>query len=460
MYHIGYIRKFDIYNVAFNIKARSEITQSHLEAAVTMLVKYHPVLRMSIQEKETDDIFSKYYFNELQCSIIDLVKYHDYSDVGNWKIILTEIESILENSGIRPMWRLLLFHKHSVKTTPVLYEFLLMFDHCIIDGIFVKLLISDFIEFLDLAQRGKLQTFDELIPSFHKNLEALLPAVPAERELDGSTVKYWVQNADDKINALEAYEKVFKQETETLEGEHIATNMQNIILDEDKTKTFFTHCKTHKATVTGAYLVASVLSFVQLLKPSLPSHVKEMVVPVIVTVDLRRYARRQTTDKLTTYIHPGCATLYMPLVFHVPLDDRLYNTEYCWRMAAEITNEISTAVQEENPLRMMRHIIKREIYGESSPEKSPFVLTFSNIFSVDDVVKPEQRHLFELTEYKTVTLVDIGDMPIFTVIVMTKHSKLHIESHACARYTSDSTQSEYMRNIATMTSRFSSNIVS
>ncbi|XP_062581199.1 uncharacterized protein LOC134243008 isoform X1 [Saccostrea cucullata] len=451
MYHVFYTRGVDIYAQMATLLCKRPVELEEVSEAMVCLLKRHPMLRMTI--KETGEEYPDFKFVEMDPVKLDIqISYN------------CDKEELLHEESCRsfavkdgPLWRLTIVNNEkeqrkadTVKSSEHNFEFsfVFCFHHSLADGIYLRTLFADFIEFLDMVQKHSIDSRFvkeiEMLPA----IESLLPLLNPNRRLISSECSS--EDSVKNIDALRAYEVHFNHEIEQLRNRQQSTKSIRSNLPSSKSKTFLHQCKQNHVTVTGACIAASCIAFCQLIKASIPNDVKVLNIPVEIMVNMRRY----TQNKNMYLAYPGVAAVHLPLTVKLPLGGNLQ--EHFWYLAKQCTDDINNMLISGYPLEYMSTEVAQEINKEPQTGKSPYVLCITNMYSVDGIVKPNQRPRFQLKEFPAMTQIGIDEMPIFYVGILSMAQELHLDIGHCQRYTSQSTAAKFSWNVVSMLQKFSS----
>lgn len=446
MYHVFYTRGVDIYAQMATLMCKKPVTLEEVSEAMVCLLKRHPMLRMTI--KETEEEYPDFKFVEMNPVKLDIriSRNHDKETLLHEE----SCKSFAVKDG--PLWRLTIVDnkaEYPANSSRHDYEFsfVFCFHHSLADGIYLRTLFSDFIEFLDMVQRDTINSSSvkeiEMLPA----IESLLPLLSPSRRVISSECSS--EDSSKVIDALYAYEAHFYSEIQKLKNRHQSTKSIRSHLQPTKSKNFLFQCKQNHVTVTGACIAASCISFGQLIKASISSDIKVLNIPVEIMVNMRRYTQHNSMYQA----YPGVAAVHLPLTVKLPLSENLQ--EHFWYLAKQCTDDINNMLISGYPLEYMSTEVVHEINSKPQTGKSPYVLCITNMSSVDGIVKPKQRSRFHLKEFPAMTQIGIDDMPIFYVGILSMAQELHLDIGHCQRYTSQSTAAKFSWNIVSMLQNFS-----
>lgn len=446
MYHVYYIRGVDIYAQMATLMCEKFVTKAEVTEAMVCLLKRHPMLRMTI--KETDKEYAEFKFVEMNPVKLDI----QVSSSCDKETLLHDesCKSFAVKDG--PLWRLTIVRNTNgepigPRANGHEFSFVFCFHHSLADGIYLRTLFADFIEFLDMVQRETIDASSvkeiEILPA----IEYLLPLLNPNRRVvsldcnSGDPSKF--------IDALPAYEAHFYDEIEQLRNQKQSTKSIRSHLQSTKSKKFLLQCKQNSVTVTGACIAASCIAFGQLIKSSIADDVKVLMIPVEIMVNMRRYTQQNSLYQA----YPGVAAVHLPLTVKLPLVEN--PQEHFWYLAKQCTDDINNKIISGYPLEYMSTEVAQEIHSTPNTGKSPYVLCITNMSTVDGIVKPNQRARFQLKEFPAMTQIGIDDMPIFYVGILSMAQELHLDIGHCQRYTSQSTAAKFSWNVMSMLQNYS-----
>lgn len=446
MYHVYYTRGVDIYAQMATLLCESPVRKEEVSEAMVCLLKRHPMLRMTI--KETGEEYPDFKFVEMNPVKLDI----QVSPSADKEALLHEESCKSFSLKEGPLWRLtIVADKASAGARrglmPHEFSFVFCFHHSLADGIYLRTLFADFIEYLDMVQRKTINSSSvkeiELLPA----IEFLLPLLNPNRRL----VSLDCNNEDSSkaIDALQAYEAHFSEEITQLRNQQQSTKSIRSHLQSNNSRTFLLQCKQNSVTVTGACIAASCIAFGQLIRSSISSDVRVLLIPVEIMVNMRRYTQKDSMYQA----YPGVAAVHLPLTVKLPLLENLQ--EHFWYLAKQCTDDINNMLISGYPLEYMSTEVAQEINSLPQTGKSPYVLCITNMSTVDGIVKPKQRSRFQLKEFPAMTQIGIDDMPIFYVGILTMAQELHLDIGHCQRYTSQTTAAKFSWNVFSTLLNFS-----
>lgn len=358
-----------------------------------------------------------------------------------------------------PLWRMVLVDKDdasvradrgdaNLKHTLV---FAFSCHHSIADGIYLIQIFRDFIELLYLVYNGDFDILSSMNKSeIHPHIENMLPVTFTTDRIDNRGRKQNLTSLQEKeanirttssidsVKALDAYEDGFLSEINRLSNNIECTGTVRFRFSEGHSRGFLLASKAHHVTVTSSCIAAACMSLTRLLEASIPSEVSHLVIPVLVMVDLRRYVTHETK------IYTGCAAIHVPLNVSIPLRcARNRSSKALWEISQQCTQKISNIISSGKPIEVMKEMAEREINGDVPTGKLPYVICFSNLYKLGDMVKPEVNKNFILTSFPGLTRIAVDDMPIFYITVFTLNSELDVHILYCEGYTSPRTAAKY-----------------
>ncbi|KAK3084268.1 hypothetical protein FSP39_010843 [Pinctada imbricata] len=439
----------DIYNEYFEFKTNKELTDEDLNVGLSLWIKRHSWLRASIKDGGGDDVLQRYLLFEGQVVTTDVLSKVQCSEEKLGEVARDHFKLIMDSIERAPLWRLVQIQPYNKIgviegnnhkwNTDFTHRWLFVNHHIVSDGIYIMMLIQDLLFYLEHAQERSLSLEDiEELP-FPPAIEDLLPRLEESKLL----LPPLSTQIKSELYALEAYESKFSTEIRSLANSPEVTLHKEMKLDCDQTKLFHQLCKLNSTTITGLSLAVVVYAFANLLKDNLSSDITNVVIPVIYTVDLRRYISDETYSKF----FPGCASLHMSLHIRVNIQNANVSMADIMDTATMISSEISRAVKSKEPIKLFRNIVDDDLRSSHSKTKDPFVIYFANAMNMDNIVTSNRYRSFKLHKFKVLTHVGVEDMPVFSIIVWTRESQFTLESLAAANYTSVTTHSLFSHHI-------------
>ncbi|KAK3084943.1 hypothetical protein FSP39_021768 [Pinctada imbricata] len=449
MYHNLHLKGSDIYDEYFEFKTSKNLTNEDLNLGLSLWIKRHPWLRISMKDRGGGDILNRFHLFEVPEVTTEVLSNVQCSEEELSEVARDHFKLIMDNTERIPLWRLVQIQPYNQVSdndcnthewnTDFTYRWLFVHHHIVSDGIYIIMLIQDLLFYLEHAQERSLSLEDiEELP-FPPAIEDLLPHA-GESKL--SLPPLSPQN-ESELYALEAYEAMFSSEIRSLANSPEVTLHKEMNLGCDQTKLFHQLCRDNGTTITGLSLAVTAYAFSNLLKDSLSSEISTVVVPAIYTIDLRRYILDETYSKL----FPGCASLHMSLYIRINMKNGTNNMSDILSTAAKISGDIARVVKDKEPVKLFRDIVHHDLYLNNSKTKDPFVIYFTNAMNMDNNVTPNRNCNLKLHEFKVLTHVGIQCMPVFAIIVWTRESKFTLESLSAANYTSVTTHSLLSQHI-------------
>lgn len=440
MYHKFHKRGMDIYAQIIHLKMLHPTNKQQTREALKCLVKRHPLLRMTIKEVNSGSSQS-FKFEEMDPFVLNLKEM--YSDDLE-KVLEDELNNPL-NCDEGPLWRFTVIHsnnseKQLLGTLKHNLTFMFKCHHSVADGIYLHILYSDFIEYLDLIQRGyqikhKIKELT-VLPA----IEDLIPFMYAPKTRDQilATTNVSGQIQDNSVDALSAYNNQFSNEINDLSTNETSTKVVRMNVDNNATTRFLLSCKQHKVSVTGACIAATCTSMLDLVRNSLSERVDFINIPVEIMVNLRRY----TTDKSLFDTYPGVAAIHIPLNVKMALNQNYQDEKLFWTLSKQISRNIENLISSGKPLEVMAEE-SISCDDQTNTGKSPFVICFTNLSSVDKVLKDSLKDRFKIERFPGITKVTVDDMPIFFIGAFTLNKMFNICVEYCTSYTSDNTAAQF-----------------
>ncbi|KAJ8320885.1 hypothetical protein KUTeg_002472 [Tegillarca granosa] len=440
MYHKYHKRGIDIYAQIIHLRMLHPINLQQTREALECLVKRHPLLRMTIKELKSGSS-QNFKFEEMDPFILDLREI--YADDLE-KVLAYELNNPL-NCNDGPLWRFTVIYSNNSGRKflgKLNHNFTFMFKchHSLADGIYLHQLYSDFIEYVDLIQRGYQikQQIKELtvLPA----IENLIPFMYAPKARDQilATRNTLGQRKDNLKDALSAYNNRFSGEISNFSKKEISTKVVRMSINMNATARFLLSCKYHKVSVSGACIAAACTSMLDLVRSSLSEKVDCISIPVEIMVDLRRYM----IDKTLFDSYPGVAAIHIPLDVTMNLDINYQEEKSFWTFAKQISMNIETLISTGKPLEVMAEE-SRSCDDQNNTGKSPYVICFTNLSSVDKVLKTSLKDRFKIERFPGITKVTIDDMPIFFIGAFTLNKMFNIGVEYCTNYTSENTAAHF-----------------
>ncbi|KAK3585852.1 hypothetical protein CHS0354_038380 [Potamilus streckersoni] len=447
----------DLLTSVVHLTAAYKPTINQIVEALLCLSKRHPLLRMTIQQDpKTPGIF---YFKEMDSLQVDFkeeqISPRDFLDKG-------------ATTGYRmsegPLWRCRLIGWHSSYSTnvseiskkeqvadePKHPVFGFSWHHGIVDGIYFRWLVEEFLLFLERTNYGLVHKSVQSL-SLYPPLDRVISEFIASRvpvEVFGVTCVSGNQiKASDHsllVSALDAYVSTFANEIQSLEKREPKSRTLMRTFNENKTSTFISRCKDMNILLSGALMAACCCAFARLVEISVPSQC-ELELTAEILVNMRRYLPKDTQSQMGDIPYPGTGAFAATENVTVkPLRGLCPSNEF-WKLAKMWSDRIKVNLKSHQYIKqMMSEMTNTNTNSPLQKGKAQGVVCLSNVGNLDVVLQTESSKDFRLIDMCGTSSVLIDDNPIFFLTSSTCTGKMTTCLTFCENYTTKATASRYL----------------
>ena len=482
MYHHTVSKGMDMIYLMTKISTSFPVTPSLTKKALLILAKKHPLLRMTIQHR-TNSQSSAMIFREMDTLAIDFKA----SDREDWLTYIMEEISMPFDIQNGPLWKFrLLFpasnsdkkskshssisnqtveDSHGVylkdhNTSHSLDEFayvstiFFIIHHSIMDGSYVCCLFSELAELLNELYIMDTHNIYRITPSplMPPIEEALLYPAPRRQmpKSSESSSSVCLQFSDPSYEMIHDYDRKYLLHIEQNDCIVPRNRCEIFEFSENETAYIANSCKEFGSTTTGGFLTSGLLAFIDLLHTY--SNRKPVQVPFECMIDLRRHFPLAISNKVVKF-YPGAASMHVPFLASLNLSNKPVTKEEFWRLSQAIGSETLLQLRSVDTMHWIQQFIQENNEPISSPKstkpqgKSPFVLCFSHMGCLDNVLTGHIRQSVRLDEIHGHSTVLNEDSPIFYVGNYSLNGRICLNVSFCESYTSVETAKEYVANI-------------
>lgn len=400
---------------------------SQIEAALEILVKRHPMLRVTIKEDNNGP-----YFIEKSHVPINIRVF----DTNNWYPVSQN--QYAEHFGDElHLWRFNLIQNDRDNEENLLH-FVFSMHHSIVDFPYSFVITLDFLTILkDIQNELHTTQYEEYL--FPDSVEQVKGLEYKDATFEESDYNLPTVRISPVVTALQSYEYFFRDEIKLLykrPNTIAATKWQ--VVDNHKTEIFFSKCKGEKVSKNAAILAALVISFAKLLKSK--GCTDDVEVQFAFWTNLRRYM-----DNGDDY-YAGLAVVPCPV--SVIVSTKQSSQPVYWDIARNIRDQTAAIINNRKPIQVLQKDIPSWIKDGRRKGKSCNVFTLSNVDQI--VVRPDIENNFRPLDFQVISDVKIDYSPIFLVLTSVLNGSLKISVHYSSQYTSEETAHKFTSNIKTI----------
>lgn len=400
---------------------------SQIEAALEILVKRHPMLRVTIKEDNNGP-----YFIEKSHVPINIRVF----DTNNWYPVSQN--QYAEHFGDElHLWRFNLIQNDRYNEKNLLH-FVFSMHHSIVDFPYSFVITLDFLTILkDIQNELHTTQYEEYL--FPDSVEQVKGLEYKDATFEESDYSLPTVRISPVVTALQAYEYFFRDEIKLLyKRPNIIAATKWQVVDNHKTEIFFSKCKGEKVSKNAAILAALVISFAKLLKSK--ECTDDVEVQFAFWTNLRRYM-----DNGDDY-YAGLAVVPCPV--SVIVSTKQSSQPVYWDIARNIRDQTAAVINNRKPLQVLQKDIPSWIKDGRRKGKSCNVFTLSNVDQI--VVRPDIENNFRPLDFQVISDVKIDYSPIFLVLTSVLNGSLKISVHYSSQYTSEETAHKFTSNIKTI----------
>ncbi|KAL3852701.1 hypothetical protein ACJMK2_016319 [Sinanodonta woodiana] len=457
MYHCYNQEGSDLLTSVVRLSAAYKPTINQVKEALLCLAKRHPLLRMTIQQDPNTP--GTYYFKEMDVLQVDFNEEHicpsDFLDLG-------ATTGYRMNEG--PLWRCRLIGWHSSYSTNVSEKskkeqvadqptqpiFGFSWHHGIVDGIYFRCVIEEFLLFLERTKYGlvhkSVQSLSLYPPLDHVICQSITSRVPVEVLGVTCVTGNQIKASDNSllVSALDAYVSTFANEIQSLEKREPKSLTLIRTFNKNRTITFISRCKDKNILLSGALMAACCCAFARLVEISVPSQC-ELDLTAEILVNMRRYLPKDKQSQMGDIPYPGTGAFSATETVTVkPLRDVCPSNEF-WKIAKMWSDRIQVNLKSHHYLKqMMSEMTNSTTNSKLHKGKAQGVLCLSNVGNLDLVLKTESSKDFRLIDMFGTSSVLIDDSPIFFLTCSTCCGKMTTCLTFCENYTTKATASRYL----------------
>ncbi|CAC5414147.1 unnamed protein product [Mytilus coruscus] len=405
---------------------KKTVALCEIQTALEILVKRHPMLRMTIKEDNNGPYFIEKKHVPINIGLFDT----------NWYAVSQN--QYAEHFGDElHLWRFNLIQNDRYNEDNLL-QFVFSMHHSIVDFPYSFVIILDFLTILKAIQNEMHNTnYKEYL--FPVSVERIKGLEYSDEAFEESDYDVSSGRLSPVVTALEAYEYFFMDEINLLStrvNTIAATQWQ--VIDNNITQIFFSKCKAEKVSKNAAILAALVTSFVNLLKSK--GCTDDVKVQFSFWTNLRRYM-----DNDDRY-YAGVAVVPCPV--SVIVNTKQSPQIVYWDIARNIRDQTTAVINNRKPIQVLHKDIPSWVKDGRRKGKSINVFTLSNVDKV--VVRPDIEENFRLLDVQCISDVKIDYSPIFLVLTSVLNFNLNISVHYSSQFTSEETAHKFTSNIKTI----------
>ena len=371
------------------LSCKKNLEPCHVKDALNILVSRHPMMRMSVRNRNGVLQFIEMYNVPVDVNIINS---------NDWDSLLDHELRPYDQNG--PLWRFV-WLQSKFNTDNHLFQFLLSVHHCISDFPYSYLIIMEFLDILKSLQNGSdIVKIEHLFP---------LPIEEIVTPNANMSNTHPVLKEDTVISALKAYEHYYIKEIIFLGNK---TRIPGIsvwrALDNETSECFPTTCKSKSVTNTSAILAASIISFCNLLHRKGCRDIVRLEYSF--ATNLRRYMENSEP------FFPGLAVVVCPVSLDVDVGATSSLGKNFWRLANTITKQLlQTVVNDRKPVDVLHNDIANALKYDRKKGKTEIVFRLSNVESVNRL-EIENNKNCQLLDFQFKDDVEVDHCVIFQVL--------------------------------------------
>ncbi|KAK3585851.1 hypothetical protein CHS0354_038379 [Potamilus streckersoni] len=437
IYHRHFLAGMDIASIALHISSREPLTDDHVRTAMFCIARKHPLFRMRIVKDQINECM--YNFLEMKPILIDF----RHENSKHWRYLMSEEGSVKFDVENGPLWRCRLisvketWDKTGMPTAEKIqlncqYIFLLSAHHAIADTTYFKWFLSDFIHYMRSAQR--LEGIEPIYSHpLYPPIDCILSAVDGNVPRENTSIK-----SERNDTVLKEYNFRFANEILSLSDKSVKSLVQNFTLNSVETRRVMEMCKRNEAKLSGAVIAAMTFAFVRLVYGN-ADRTCNLVIPIEILVDLRRFLPPSIQDNLNGFPYPGVGSNHTEQCFSICTSEDVTQSTNMWKAARRCSNEIQENLRSGYYL---RNIAPKDKVHEKG--KSHIVMCFSNNGSLSQDTNIAQSDDIQFRDCLSSSTIVIDDSPIFFVTCHTQHGQLSVSIIYTQNYTSDETAVTFM----------------
>ncbi|XP_052082249.1 uncharacterized protein LOC127719919 isoform X1 [Mytilus californianus] len=422
MYHTYTCREIDVCPVYFKMSTKHPVTRHHVKEALFTLVDEFAALRLTIVQTGRHS----YKFVERKRMPVSI--HEKYTNTNETILNQERLHKFDFSRG--PLWKFTWLKnptKHGENALQYPFHFFFIFHHAISDFHQIHTIVQSLTRNILHSQR--------VLPTAPIYKRHLCPSIEHVIPLD--FVRKVSQTNDSTkwpTCAIDTYNAAFNSEIAELQKRNLSTAICPVQLNETDSRSFFRQCKHHNVKITSAIVAAMTVSFTQLIQTALPPSSSRFVVPVEIMVDLTRYI----VDDRIKQSFGSVGAIHLPFLVEMNLLD-LKSKGNFWSIAQQCQTRLDQSLATGEPMKVLLRDVPSEIHNEPEIGKSPFVLSISNMGSLDDIIPETCKHEIQLEDFIPWTNVTVDDMPVFCTGFLTFNGSLKMVAGYCNSYTSKQT---------------------
>ena len=353
------------------ITKTSLILENHVILKVLQnLVRKHPVLQMSLAEKDGQPYFVP-GSEEIPFAIVSS---------GNWQDIFEDgLTTRLDET--KCLWRLMMVEPYEwpIKDQPRKVAFLFTFHHSIGDGLCKTRFVTEFIESLNKVLQGKCLKDKRysVLPPLDFYMKPMLERSSSENFLFEALNKLPTDSS-----LLQAAQKKYLASSQSKENKFVEelgavcldnpavkarTCMMPIKFTKVETDDIVKACRKSGATVHGMLTAAASITMNNLFDDTeVSSSEKEATIPVRTTVNMRRYLNGEVPE---SYFGSYFVGLFGQ---EIPIPKRDSPVAQFWTCARETSQNLKTQIQEKHFITEFWNLLETVYHTSKAPNtKAP-----------------------------------------------------------------------------------------
>ncbi|CAC5426669.1 unnamed protein product [Mytilus coruscus] len=422
IYHTYTCREIDVIPVYFKMSTKHPVTRHHVQEALFTLVDEYAALRLTIVQTGRHS----YKFVERKHMPVSI--HEQYTNTDETILIEERLHKFDFSRG--PLWKFTWLKnptRHGENSLQYPFHFFFIFHHAISDFNQIRIIVQSLTRNILNSQRV-LSTAPIYKRHLCPSIEHVIPLDFVRKVSQPNHSTKWPTCAIDTYNAA------FHYEIAELQKKNISTEMCTLQLKEAESRSFFRQCKHHNVKITSAIVTAMTLSFTQLIQTALPSSTSRFVVPVEIMVDLTRYI----IDDRIKQSFGSVGAIHLPFLVEMNLLD-LKSKGNFWSIAQQCQTRLDQSLATGEPMKVLLRDVPLEINNQPRMGKSPFVLSISNMGSLDDIIPETCNHEIQLDDSTLCINVTVDSMPVFWTGFLTLNESVKIVVGYCNSYTSKQT---------------------
>ena len=336
------------------LDSKEELNQDHLTKALSLLPKRFPLLRMRINERDSEACFEEMDSHDtVDFEVLDGITADKWEEGFD-----EELNGALFNTGTGPLWRVRLL-KETLVDGKLRNALVFTFLHVICDALSIFELQKKVVEYLTSLHTGQELEVGSLPfrPAVESLISNLIAPSIAERFLFSSyftlqRVKTFFAKPQNLY--LSVYPPVATSDPSVTKK----TCLLSRILSEEDTRLLIKSCKQNKCTVHGAITASTHLAIARILQQKKHDLQTPLTVESAYTVSLRKYCQpKVNNDEFGLYVCISALSVPVPLLYP---DDK----QGFWEFARACTREVHAQLSSGKHLNVTKlfHCIDIPVY--------------------------------------------------------------------------------------------------